>query len=165
MYFGIIERFFFRHIEYKQMKHCIAFNKVLFISMTQLQLQLPVLYWNVSDPVTCPFFQGDVAETVRLYFEESKRLPPQKKSLLSLQQVALIYWEAGFTSFEICCEWIFWFMNNYIVQHKLLMLWSCKVDDYLDELSKVTKEDDQQRILTKVAKRLVCQDRSNILYM
>lgn len=91
MYFGIIERFFFRHIEYKQMKHCIAFNKVLFISMTQLQLQLPVLYLNVSDPVTCPFFQGDVAETVRLYFEESKRLPPQKKSLLSLQQVALIY--------------------------------------------------------------------------
>lgn len=136
MYFGISERFFFRHIEYKQMKHCIAFNKVQYClwlyssfspreSMTQLQLQLPVLYWNVSDPVTCPFFQGDVAETVRLYFEESKRLPPQKKSLLSLQQVALIYWEAGFTSFEICCEWIFWFMNNYVVQHKLLMLWSC----------------------------------------
>ncbi len=31
--------------------------------------------------------QGDVAETVRVFFEQSSVLPPQKKSLLSLQQV------------------------------------------------------------------------------
>lgn len=31
--------------------------------------------------------QGDVAETVRKFFEESKQLPPIKKSTLSLQDV------------------------------------------------------------------------------
>lgn len=31
--------------------------------------------------------QGDVAETVRKFFEESQQLPPVKKSILSLQDV------------------------------------------------------------------------------
>ena len=31
--------------------------------------------------------QGDVAETVRIYFEKSHICPPQKKSSLSMQQV------------------------------------------------------------------------------
>ncbi|CAL1532894.1 unnamed protein product, partial [Lymnaea stagnalis] len=61
---------------------------------------------------------GDVAETIRIFFEESKVITPQKKSTLSLQEV----------------------------------------DKLLDELSKVTKEDDQQRVLTKVAKRCTAND-------
>ncbi|GFO42469.1 DNA ligase [Plakobranchus ocellatus] len=62
--------------------------------------------------------QGDVAETIRIFFEESKVLLPQKKSTLSLQEV----------------------------------------DNYLDELSRMSKEDEQQRVLTKVAKRCTAND-------
>ena len=57
--------------------------------------------------------QGDVAETVRVYFEKSTKLPPQNKSSISLQEV----------------------------------------DAYLEQMSKVTREDDQQKVLTMVAKR------------
>ena len=57
--------------------------------------------------------QGDVAETVRVYFEKSTKLPPQNKSTISLQEV----------------------------------------DAYLEQMSKVTREDDQQKVLTMVAKR------------
>lgn len=32
-------------------------------------------------------FQGDVSETVRMFFEESKSFPPAAKSLLTLQEV------------------------------------------------------------------------------
>jgi len=60
--------------------------------------------------------QGDVADTVKVYFEKSKKLVPQKKSSVSLQEV----------------------------------------DAYLEQMSKVTKEDDQQAVLTAVAKRLEC---------
>lgn len=62
--------------------------------------------------------EGDVAETVRIFFEKSKLLLPAKKSTLTLQQV----------------------------------------DYFLEELSLVTKEDDQQRILTKIAKRCTLND-------
>ncbi|XP_033724639.1 LOW QUALITY PROTEIN: DNA ligase 3-like [Pecten maximus] len=62
--------------------------------------------------------QGDVAETVRIFFEKSKNLVPVKKSTLTLQQV----------------------------------------DYFLEELSLVTKEEDQQRILTKIAKRCTLND-------
>ncbi|KAK6175663.1 hypothetical protein SNE40_014070 [Patella caerulea] len=62
--------------------------------------------------------KGDVAETIRDYFEQSSVLIPQKKSSLSLQQV----------------------------------------DSVLEELSKVTKEDEQQKILTKIAKRCTSND-------
>ncbi|XP_021375504.1 DNA ligase 3-like [Mizuhopecten yessoensis] len=62
--------------------------------------------------------QGDVAETVKIFFEQSKSLMPAKKSALTLQQV----------------------------------------DYLLEELSLVTKEDDQQRILTKIAKRCTLND-------
>ncbi|CAG5129065.1 unnamed protein product, partial [Candidula unifasciata] len=62
--------------------------------------------------------QGDVAETIRWAFEESKVLPPQKKSTLSLQEV----------------------------------------DAYLNELSQMSKEEDQLRVLTKVAKRCTSND-------
>ncbi|ESO91269.1 hypothetical protein LOTGIDRAFT_228755 [Lottia gigantea] len=62
--------------------------------------------------------KGDVAETIKTFFEQSKTLEPQRKSKLSIQQV----------------------------------------DFLLEELSKVTKEDDQQRILTKMAKRCTSND-------
>ncbi|BFZ23274.1 hypothetical protein BsWGS_26312 [Bradybaena similaris] len=62
--------------------------------------------------------QGDVAETIRWAFDESKVLKPQKKSDLSLKEV----------------------------------------DAYLDELSQMSKEEDQQKVLTKVAKRCTSND-------
>ena len=33
--------------------------------------------------------QGDVAETVRIFFEDSKLCPPEKKSTLSILDVSL----------------------------------------------------------------------------
>lgn len=57
--------------------------------------------------------QGDVADTVKVFFEKSRKLPPQSKSSLSLQEV----------------------------------------DAYLEQMSKVTKEDDQESVLTSVAAR------------
>lgn len=57
--------------------------------------------------------QGDVAETVKSFYEKSTSCPPQKKSILSIQQV----------------------------------------DAMLTELAKFTKEDDQQRVLTRITKK------------
>ncbi|XP_029643692.1 DNA ligase 3 [Octopus sinensis] len=62
--------------------------------------------------------QGDVAETIRMFFENNSKLLPQKKSTISLQEV----------------------------------------DQLLTDLSKVTKEDDQQRYLTKITKRCTGND-------
>ncbi|XP_035828474.1 DNA ligase 3 isoform X2 [Aplysia californica] len=62
--------------------------------------------------------QGDVAETIRIFFEESKVFVPQKKSTLSLTEV----------------------------------------DQYLSDLAQVTKEDDQQKVLTKITKRCTAND-------
>ena len=58
--------------------------------------------------------QGDVAETVKVFFEKSTKLLPKEKSVLSLQEV----------------------------------------DAYLEQMSKVTKEDDQESVLAAVAARL-----------
>lgn len=62
--------------------------------------------------------QGDVAETVRVFFERSRACPPQTKSTLSIQDV----------------------------------------DALLDELSQYTRDDDQQKCLTKIAKRCTSND-------
>ncbi|XP_071109964.1 DNA ligase 3-like [Haliotis cracherodii] len=62
--------------------------------------------------------QGDVAETVRVFFETNKNVEPLKKSILSLQEV----------------------------------------DGLLAALSKFTKEDEQLRLLTKIAKRCTGND-------
>uniref|UniRef100_A0A2C9LXS0 DNA ligase ATP-dependent N-terminal domain-containing protein n=1 Tax=Biomphalaria glabrata TaxID=6526 RepID=A0A2C9LXS0_BIOGL len=62
--------------------------------------------------------RGDVAETIRLFFEESKAVVPLQKSDLTIQEV----------------------------------------NKFLHELSQLTKEEDQQRILTKVAKRSTAND-------
>ena len=35
----------------------------------------------------CCFFQGDVSETVRMFFDDSKSFPPAAKSLLTIQDV------------------------------------------------------------------------------
>jgi len=40
------------------------------------------------DPVSvCHFSQGDVSETVRMFFDDSKSFPPAAKSLLTIQDV------------------------------------------------------------------------------
>lgn len=63
--------------------------------------------------------QGDVAETVKVFFEQSKStIIPQKKCTLTIQEV----------------------------------------DEFLEDLTKVTKEDDQEKILTKIAKRCTGND-------
>lgn len=62
--------------------------------------------------------QGDVAETVRIFFEDSDKLQPTKKSTLTLQEV----------------------------------------DNYLNELTEVSKEEEQLHVLKKIAKRCTGND-------
>ncbi|NXD86423.1 DNLI3 ligase, partial [Halcyon senegalensis] len=62
--------------------------------------------------------QGDVSETVRLFFEQSKSCPPAAKSLLTIQEV----------------------------------------DEFLIQLSKLTKEDDQQSVLQHISRRCTGND-------
>ncbi|KFO75619.1 DNA ligase 3 [Cuculus canorus] len=62
--------------------------------------------------------QGDVSETVRLFFEQSKSCPPAAKSLLTIQEV----------------------------------------DEFLMQLSKLTKEDDQQSVLQHITRRCTGND-------
>ncbi|NXD69143.1 DNLI3 ligase, partial [Eolophus roseicapillus] len=62
--------------------------------------------------------QGDVSETVRLFFEQSKCCPPAAKSLLTIQEV----------------------------------------DEFLIQLSKLTKEDDQQSVLQHITRKCTGND-------
>ncbi|NWT41553.1 DNLI3 ligase, partial [Chroicocephalus maculipennis] len=62
--------------------------------------------------------QGDVSETIRLFFEQSKSCPPAAKSLLTIQEV----------------------------------------DEFLIQLSKLTKEDDQQSVLQHITRRCTGND-------
>uniref|UniRef100_A0A8B9BPH4 DNA ligase n=1 Tax=Anser brachyrhynchus TaxID=132585 RepID=A0A8B9BPH4_9AVES len=62
--------------------------------------------------------QGDVSETIRLFFEQSKSCPPAAKSLLTIQEV----------------------------------------DEFLIQLSKLTKEDDQQSVLHDITRRCTGND-------
>ncbi|NXW66081.1 DNLI3 ligase, partial [Eurystomus gularis] len=62
--------------------------------------------------------QGDVSETVRLFFEQSKSCPPAAKSLLTIQEV----------------------------------------DEFLIQLSKLTKEDDQQSVLQHITRKCTGND-------
>ncbi|XP_077152523.1 DNA ligase 3 [Ranitomeya variabilis] len=62
--------------------------------------------------------QGDVSETVRIFFDDSKTFPPAAKSLLTIHEV----------------------------------------DDMLNQLSKMTKEEDQQKVLEDIARRCTSND-------
>ncbi|CAJ0967636.1 unnamed protein product [Ranitomeya imitator] len=62
--------------------------------------------------------QGDVSETVRIFFEDSKTFPPAAKSLLTIHEV----------------------------------------DEMLNQLSKMTKEEDQQKVLEDIARRCTSND-------
>ncbi|NXF29718.1 DNLI3 ligase, partial [Nyctibius bracteatus] len=62
--------------------------------------------------------QGDVSETIRLFFEQSKSCPPAAKSVLTIQEV----------------------------------------DEFLIQLSKLTKEDDQQSVLQHISRRCTGND-------
>ncbi|XP_059342911.1 DNA ligase 3 isoform X1 [Ammospiza nelsoni] len=62
--------------------------------------------------------QGDVSETIRIFFEQSKTCPPAAKSLLTIQEV----------------------------------------DEFLMQLSKLTKEDDQQSVLQQMSRRCTGND-------
>lgn len=66
-----------------------------------------------STPWFCFWRQGDVSETIRIFFEQSKTCPPAAKSLLTIQEV----------------------------------------DEFLIQLSKLTKEDDQQSVLQQISRR------------
>lgn len=58
---------------------------------TQAVLRLLKAYSEVKDGTIdmrlCSFLKGDVSETVRMFFEDSKSFPPAAKSLLTLQEV------------------------------------------------------------------------------
>ncbi|XP_004684961.1 PREDICTED: DNA ligase 3 [Condylura cristata] len=62
--------------------------------------------------------QGDVSETIRVFFEQSKSFPPAAKSLLTIQEV----------------------------------------DEFLLQLSTLTKEDEQQQALQDIASRCTAND-------
>ncbi|KAM6163926.1 DNA ligase 3 [Rhynchocyon petersi] len=62
--------------------------------------------------------QGDVSETIRVFFEQSKSFPPASKSLLTIQEV----------------------------------------DEFLTQLSRLTKEDEQQQALQAIASRCTAND-------
>ncbi|KAK2503814.1 hypothetical protein MC885_012390 [Smutsia gigantea] len=62
--------------------------------------------------------QGDVSETIRVFFEQSKSFPPAAKSLLTLQEV----------------------------------------DEFLLQLSRLTREDEQQQALQDIASRCTAND-------
>ncbi|NXY34805.1 DNLI3 ligase, partial [Pomatorhinus ruficollis] len=62
--------------------------------------------------------QGDVSETIRIFFEQSKTCPPAAKSILTIQEV----------------------------------------DEFLIQLSKLTKEDDQQSVLHQISRRCTGND-------
>ncbi|XP_006890972.1 PREDICTED: DNA ligase 3 [Elephantulus edwardii] len=62
--------------------------------------------------------QGDVSETIRVFFEQSKSFPPTSKSLLTIQEV----------------------------------------DEFLRQLSRLTKEDEQQQALQDIASRSTAND-------
>ncbi|XP_055982820.1 DNA ligase 3 [Sorex fumeus] len=62
--------------------------------------------------------QGDVSETIRVFFEQSKSFPPAAKSLLTIQEV----------------------------------------DQFLQQLSKLTKEDEQQQALQDISSRCTAND-------
>ncbi|KAI5928921.1 DNA ligase 3 [Manis javanica] len=62
--------------------------------------------------------QGDVSEPIRVFFEQSKSLPPAAKSLLTIQEV----------------------------------------DEFLLQLSRLTREDEQQQALQDTASRLDALD-------
>uniref|UniRef100_A0A8C5SP81 DNA ligase n=1 Tax=Laticauda laticaudata TaxID=8630 RepID=A0A8C5SP81_LATLA len=67
---------------------------------------------------SCILNQGDVSETVRIFFEQSKSCPPAAKSLLTIQEV----------------------------------------DEFLTQLSKLSKEEEQQNLLQEVASRCTAND-------
>ncbi|XP_025027583.1 DNA ligase 3 isoform X4 [Python bivittatus] len=62
--------------------------------------------------------QGDVSETVRIFFEQSRSCPPAAKSLLTIQEV----------------------------------------DEFLTQLSKLSKEEEQQNLLQEIALRCTAND-------
>ncbi|KAG8525065.1 DNA ligase 3 [Galemys pyrenaicus] len=62
--------------------------------------------------------QGDVSETIRVFFEQSRSFPPAAKSLLTIQEV----------------------------------------DEFLLQLSRLTKEDEQQQALQDIASRCTAND-------
>lgn len=71
-----------------------------------------------SDDMARDLEQGDVSETIRVFFEQSKSFPPASKSLLTIQEV----------------------------------------DEFLLQLSKLTKEDEQQQALQDIASRCTAND-------
>ncbi|XP_021104528.1 DNA ligase 3 isoform X4 [Heterocephalus glaber] len=71
-----------------------------------------------ADDMARDLEQGDVSETIRVFFEQSKSFPPAAKSLLTIQEV----------------------------------------DEFLLQLSKLTKEDEQQQALQDIASRCTAND-------
>jgi len=87
---------------------CACWNRV-----ESLAEAFPFAGHSSDQPLFSSWRQGDVSETIRLFFEQSKSCPPAAKSLLTIQEV----------------------------------------DEFLIQLSKLTKEDDQQSVLQDITRR------------
>ncbi|CAH1775808.1 unnamed protein product [Owenia fusiformis] len=86
-------------------------------SKQMIKLFSQIFHTNQEEMLT-HLEQGDVAETIKTFFDDNTALPPQKKSNLDI----------------------------------------IEVDNFLTEMSKLTKEDEQQRCLTKITKRCTGND-------
>lgn len=93
-------------------------KRVYNLKSKQLVKLFSQIFKTSHEEMVADLDQGDVAETVQIFYEQSKTLQPPKKSVLMLKEV----------------------------------------DQFLEDLTTVTKEDDQQRILTKVTKKCSAKD-------
>ncbi|XP_026686456.1 DNA ligase 3-like [Diaphorina citri] len=90
---------------------------------TVMLLQELFLFGTDQDAMLESLEQGDVAETVRIFFEQSRKVKPAKKGCLSLQQV----------------------------------------DSFLEELSKMTREDDQVYHFEQICSQCTSNDLKMII--
>ncbi|XP_077998506.1 DNA ligase 3-like [Glandiceps talaboti] len=100
-----------------------AVKRVYNINNKQLIKLYSQIFGTSQDEMLTDLEQGDVSETIRKYFDESTRLPPIKKSSLSLQDV----------------------------------------NDFLERMATMSKEDEQQRELTRITKRCTANDLKTII--
>ncbi|XP_074662069.1 DNA ligase 3-like isoform X2 [Tubulanus polymorphus] len=100
-----------------------AVKRVYNINSKQLVKLFSQIFGEDQSAMLDDLDNGDVAETIKVFFEKSTNIQCAKKSFLSIQDV----------------------------------------DKILDEMSNVTKEDDQQRVLTSMAKRSTANDLKMII--
>ncbi|KAI5751019.1 hypothetical protein M8J77_003452 [Diaphorina citri] len=100
-----------------------AVKRIYNLQSKQLVKLFSRLFGTNQDAMLESLEQGDVAETVRIFFEQSRKVKPAKKGCLSLQQV----------------------------------------DSFLEELSKMTREDDQVYHFEQICSQCTSNDLKMII--